>query len=73
VLSEGLASNPSFSKRDVLIPKLQLGNADLEAPASSLAKLEIRLRGSQAGALIVIHKCLPEFGSLCNSRRSGFA
>ena len=32
----------------LLVPKLQLGNADLEAPASSLAKL--RLRGSQAGA-----------------------
>jgi len=27
----------------VLVPKLQLGNADLEAPASSLAKLELRL------------------------------
>jgi len=27
----------------VLIPKLQLGNAGLEAPASSLAKLEFRL------------------------------
>ena len=34
----------------VLVPKLKLGNADLEAPASSLAKLELRLRGSQAGA-----------------------
>ena len=34
----------------VLVPKLQLGNADLEAPASSLAKLELRLRGSQASA-----------------------
>ena len=34
----------------VLVPKLRLGNADLEAPASSLAKLELRLLGSQAGA-----------------------
>ena len=34
----------------VLVPKLKLGNAVLEAPASSLAKLELRLRGSQAGA-----------------------
>jgi hypothetical protein len=34
----------------VLVPKLQLGNADLEAPASSVAKLELRLIGSQAGA-----------------------
>jgi len=33
-----------------LIPKLQLGNSALEAPASRLAKLELRLRGSQAGA-----------------------
>ncbi|MEI6336194.1 MAG: hypothetical protein WCS87_16665 [Methylococcaceae bacterium] len=35
---------------NLMAVKLQLGNADLEAPASSLAKLELRLRGSQAGA-----------------------
>ena len=29
--------------------------------------------GSQAPALIVIHKCLPAFGSHCNSWRSGSA
>jgi hypothetical protein len=34
----------------LLIPKLPLGNADLEAPASSYAKQELRLRGYQAGA-----------------------
>jgi len=33
-----------------LVPKLQLGNSVREAPASSLAKLELRLLGSQAGA-----------------------
>jgi len=33
-----------------LVPKLQLGNAVLEAPASRLAKLELRSLGSQAGA-----------------------
>ena len=29
---------------NLMAVKLQLGNADLEAPASSLAKLELRLR-----------------------------
>ena len=44
--------------RHLLAPKLQLGDADLEAPSSSPAKTELRLRGSQAGALVVIHKHL---------------
>jgi len=34
----------------VLVPKLQLGNSVVEAPASRLAKLELRPLGSQAGA-----------------------
>ena len=38
-----------------LVPKLQLGNSVLEALASCFAKLELRLLGSQAGALVVIH------------------
>ena len=33
-----------------LVSKLQLGNPVLEAPASCLAKLELRLLSSQAGA-----------------------
>ena len=33
-----------------LVPKLQLGNSAREAPASSLAKRELRHLGSQAGA-----------------------
>ena len=32
------------------VPKLQLGNPVLEAPASCPAKLELRLPNSQAGA-----------------------
>jgi len=43
-----------------LVPNLQIGNAVLEAPASRLAKLELRLLGSQTGALIVIHKSVQE-------------
>ena len=35
---------------DSLVPKLQLGNSVLEAPASGFAKLELRHPGSQAGA-----------------------
>ena len=40
-----LGRNNRFLMRGkvVLIPKLQLGNADMEAPASSIAKLELRL------------------------------
>jgi len=34
----------------LLVPKLLLGNAVLEAPASRLAKLELRSPHSQAGA-----------------------
>jgi len=34
----------------MLVPKLQLGNPVLEAPASCPAKLELRLPNSQAGA-----------------------
>jgi len=32
-----------------LVPKLKLGNSVLEAPASCLAKLELRVPGSQSG------------------------
>ena len=38
------------SVHSVLVPKLQLGNSVREAPASSLAKLELRHPGAQAGA-----------------------
>ncbi len=38
------------SNQCALVPNLQIGNAVLGAPASRLAKLELRLLGSQAGA-----------------------
>jgi hypothetical protein len=38
----------------LLVPKLQLGNSVLEAPASSLAKLELRNPGFQAGPLVIL-------------------
>jgi hypothetical protein len=40
----------TLDKAIELVPKLRLGNSVLEALASSLAKLELRHLGSQAGA-----------------------
>ena len=43
--------------KHLLVPKLLLGNAVWEAPASQdKASQSLQGRGSQAGALIVIHK-----------------
>ena len=49
-LPEILHDQAGFEKLVPLVPKLQLGNAVLEALASSYAKLELRSPHFQAGA-----------------------
>jgi len=53
VVSGYLLSTKTYKHEDSkknLVPTLQLGNSVREAPASRLAKLELRYLGSQAGA-----------------------